>query len=426
MLSSVFTGNAAYPYSLADDSVADLRPLVTPAPKAMEQPTFDFMSKKWVQMTCVGAPLVVAGVSVMHGRDRFHQLREDFVPKFHYEYDNYLQYAPAVVMLGLKGFGVESRSSWGRMLTSDAFSVAIMASVVNAIKYTAHVQRPDGSNYKSFPSGHTATAFMAATMMHKEYGDRSPWYSISAYTVATITGVSRILNNRHWISDVLAGAGIGILSTELGYYLADLIFKEKGLNFDTPRYYPLLETPSFLGLYMGFSSGLGSLRLSDGVTLDTGIGSRMGVEGAYFFNQYVGCGGLATISNVPVSLQGRPDVTLDGIDEGRAMGGAYFSYPFTNRWSVGGKVLAGYNYILGRSIGESSIRFDKGAFAWSGGLSIGYVLKRHFGARLFCDYSSTVASYKLTPSDELGISAAESGNQPIRSITWGASANILF
>ena len=194
LVSSVFPGNAAQPYLNHNDSVADLRPLVTPAPKAMEQPTFDFMSKKWVQMTCVGAPLVVAGVSVMHGRDRFHQLREDFVPKFHYEYDNYLQYAPAVVMLGLKSFGVESRSSWGRMLTSDAFSVAIMASVVNAIKYTAHVQRPDGSNYKSFPSGHTATAFMAATMMHKEYGDRSPWYSISAYTVATITGVSRILN----------------------------------------------------------------------------------------------------------------------------------------------------------------------------------------------------------------------------------------
>ena len=67
-------------------------------------------------------------------------------------------------------------------------------------------------------------------MMHKEYGDRSPWYSISAFTVATATGISRILNNRHWLSDVLAGAGIGILSTELGYYLADLIFKDKGLR----------------------------------------------------------------------------------------------------------------------------------------------------------------------------------------------------
>lgn len=92
-------------------------------------------------------------------------------------------------------------------------------------------------------------------MMHKEYGDRSPWYSISAFTVATATGISRILNNRHWLSDVLAGAGIGILSTELGYYLADLIFKDKGLNFESPRYYPLLENPSLWGFIWALYPG---------------------------------------------------------------------------------------------------------------------------------------------------------------------------
>ena len=62
-------------------------------------------------------------------------------------------------------------------------------------------------------------------MLHKEYGHRSPWYSIGGYTVATITGVTRQLNNRHWMSDIMVGAGIGILATELGYFLADLIFK---------------------------------------------------------------------------------------------------------------------------------------------------------------------------------------------------------
>lgn len=91
-------------------------------------------------------------------------------------------------------------------------------------KYTAHVRRPDKSNYKSFPSGHTATAFMAAMMMHKEYGDRSPWYSISAFTVATATGISRILNNRHWLSDVLAGAGIGILSDRIRLFIGRFDF----------------------------------------------------------------------------------------------------------------------------------------------------------------------------------------------------------
>lgn len=75
--------------------------------------------------------------------------------------------------------------------------------------------RPDGSNNKSFPSGHTATAFMAATMLHKEYGGRSPWYSIAGYSMATVTGVSRMLNNKHWLSDVLVGAGIGILGVSV-------------------------------------------------------------------------------------------------------------------------------------------------------------------------------------------------------------------
>ena len=60
------------------------------------------------------------------------------------------------------------------------------------VKHSANVTRPDGSNNHSFPSGHTAMAFMAATMLHKEYGTtRSPWYSIGGYTVATATAVSR-------------------------------------------------------------------------------------------------------------------------------------------------------------------------------------------------------------------------------------------
>ena len=51
---------------------------------------------------------------------------------------------------------------------------ALMATAVNSLKYSCKVMRPDGSTRNSFPSGHTATAFMAATMLHKEYGHLSP------------------------------------------------------------------------------------------------------------------------------------------------------------------------------------------------------------------------------------------------------------
>ena len=181
-------------------------------------------------MGFAGMPLVVAGFSVKSGDEAFRGLREGFLPDFRSPVDDYLQYLPAAVMLGLKAGGVESRSSWGRMLVSDAFSVLLMSGVVNGLKYGLQELRPDVSNRRSFPSGHTATAFMTATMLVNEYGHKSPWVGVGAYTVASATGLMRVANNKHWISDVLAGAGIGILSTELGYYLADLIFKEKGIR----------------------------------------------------------------------------------------------------------------------------------------------------------------------------------------------------
>lgn len=157
-------------------------------------------------------------------------IRETCVPDFRYTYDDWLLYGPAAVMIGLKVGGYESRSSWGRMLVSDALSVAAMAATVNGIKYTVKRTRPDGSRNNSFPSGHTATAFMTATMLHREYGWRSPWFSIGGYTAAAVTGVSRLLNNKHWMTDVAAGAAIGIGSVHLGYFITDLIFKEKGLS----------------------------------------------------------------------------------------------------------------------------------------------------------------------------------------------------
>lgn len=159
-----------------------------------------------------------------------YSIRETCIPNFDYSYDDMLQYAPAAVMVGLKAFGYEGRSSWSRMLVSDAVSVAIMTATVNGLKYTVRRPRPDGSRNNSFPSGHTATAFITATMLHKEYGWRSPWFSIGGYSAAAITGVSRLMNKKHWMTDVMAGAAIGIGSVHLGYFLTDLMFKDKGLD----------------------------------------------------------------------------------------------------------------------------------------------------------------------------------------------------
>lgn len=167
-----------------------------------------------------------------------HSIRNSIIPDFRYKYDDYLQYAPAALMVGMKAGGYESRSSWGRMLVSDAFSVSIMTATVNGLKYTVGRPRPDGSRNNSFPSGHTATAFTTATLLHKEYGWRNPWFSIGGYTAAAVTGFSRLMNNKHWMTDVMAGAAIGIGSVHLGYFIADKIFRDRGLYgmFTDPTY----------------------------------------------------------------------------------------------------------------------------------------------------------------------------------------------
>ena len=261
----------------------------------------NFTDSKFYQMTFVGAPLILTGM-IMKGEDtHFRSLRNDYMKSFHRPFDNYTQFLPGAVMLGLKAAGVDSRCSWSRMLVSDAFSVAIMGTVVNTMKNTTHVTRPDGSNDHSFPSGHTATAFMTATMLTKEYGHISPWIGIGAYTIASSTGLMRMANNKHWLSDVLTGAGIGILSTEFGYYIADLLFKDKGVrHLSQDESFNKYDKPTFMGLYLGVNIPLSHYDISENQNFRTSSGSSAGVEGAMFLNPYLGIGGRFTVSNTHI------------------------------------------------------------------------------------------------------------------------------
>ncbi len=196
-------------------------------------------------------------------------IRQSDIPNFAYKYDDYLQLSPAAAMILMRACGVEGRSrTGGQWLSAEAFSTVIMAAAVNGIKYSVRRLRPDESTRNSFPSGHTATAFMCATMLHKEYGWKYPWISFAGYTVATFTGASRIMNQRHWSTDVLAGALIGVGSVELGYLINDAIFKKKNLSdcweplvFDEDK---SLSYYSIEALY-GHRYGLGESSLSGGM-----------------------------------------------------------------------------------------------------------------------------------------------------------------
>ena len=346
--------------------------------------------------TWVGIPLFFSGLLAKAEKTAFRQDYNNPNTKirlikynFHSEIDNYTQYLPLALTIGLKMGGVESRSDWPRYWASAATSAAIMAGLVNGIKYTASEMRPDGSTRNSWPSGHTATAFLAATILHKEYGmTRSPWISVGAYSLATATGVMRVLNNRHWISDVLSGAGIGILSVELGYGLMDLLFKQRGLQRGDLISYPdLRSNPSFFSISMGVGLGNKNLimpafrfDLPDEVVDDESANidkeplqlkfrsaTAVGAEGAYFFNPYIGVGGRLRVKATPIngwsafalseekelkqiladpqlasSIQ-KVNLTIesDHITEFAADLGVYFSLPLSSRFALGAKALIG-------------------------------------------------------------------------------------
>ena len=295
------------------------------------KPDFDFFKSKTNKgvkpykfmddMTFAGVPLFLAGIAVKGDKAMFRVNNKEgkkntqLLTNFKTGIDDYTQFFGPAMVVGLKLGGYEGRSDWPRLLASAGLSYAIMAGFVNGIKYTAKEMRPDGSTANSWPSGHTATSFVGATLLHKEFGlTRSPWFSVAGYGVAAATGVMRVLNNRHWVSDVMSGAGIGILSTELGYAIGDVLFKGKGLlrnDLELDH-----EKPSFFSISMGV--GLGTKNIDFGVDdmidIDRFSPSDLAIaraaesedgkeniefrhstvvdgEGAYFFNKYIGIGG---------------------------------------------------------------------------------------------------------------------------------------
>src|SRR5690606_7559279 len=167
------------------------------------------------------ALFIAAGVSTLDNdnddNDEIQKERNRHIPTFRHRADDYLQHAPIVIVYGLNGLGVKGKNDFANRTAILIKSEMMVGMLTFSLKRITAVPRPDTKRLTSFPSGHTAQAFATATFMAKEYGHKNIWYSIGAYSVATGVGAMRVMNNRHWMSDVLVGAGIGILSTNLVY-----------------------------------------------------------------------------------------------------------------------------------------------------------------------------------------------------------------
>ena len=119
--------------------------------------------------------------------------------------------------------------NWPRFVVNTLASVGVAYGVKTALKAMIKEERPDYSDNKSFPSGHAAMAFAAARSIDKEFRKESIWIPIAGYAVATAVGIERVASDRHHWYDVVAGAGLGLGTAELTWWLSDKLLG-KGCN----------------------------------------------------------------------------------------------------------------------------------------------------------------------------------------------------
>lgn len=163
-------------------------------------------------------------------------------PNFSTHADDYLWLAPTVALYGLNLVGVEGKHNFRDRTLIVLLSNGMMEAGSQILKKSVHELRPDGGDYESFPSGHTASAFTAAEYLYQEYKDVSPWIGYGGYAVAASVGVLRLYNNHHYLGDVVAGAGLGIVSTKIAYTLYPFVAKKLFKNYQ----FKTVAVPAFI------------------------------------------------------------------------------------------------------------------------------------------------------------------------------------
>ena len=168
--------------------------------------------------------LTVIGSSIsgsVFEKDLQSDIRNSLAEDYYFGIDDYIQYSPVAEIYIFKACGLRSKNNFWQMTKYLGIANLTSGALVLGLKRATDKTRPNGSKY-SFPSGHTNFTFTNATVLYHEYKDSNKLAAYSGYAFAATTGVFRILNNRHWLSDVLAGAGLGILVSNMVYQFEPL------------------------------------------------------------------------------------------------------------------------------------------------------------------------------------------------------------
>jgi membrane-associated phospholipid phosphatase len=382
---------------------------------------YDSAKLKWTdskafRISIAPATLITAGALTWSNRENIREARNRFIPDFENHFDDVTQFIPGLAVYALNAAGVKGKHSVARATASMAIGAAITSVIVTTLKYTTNVVRPDESASNSFPSGHTATSVVSATFLHKEYGQyRSPLYSIGAYSMAGATAVGRQINNRHWISDVLVGAGIGLISTEIGYLIADGIYKDRGLNapLEKSGYDKERGRPSFVLVKIGYANANKDLTNQDN-DLVAEQGYSFGFEGAYFFNNSIGLGMDLSFAGFPIQTSGRfstgdPDIdsrteeyVTDAMGTRSVFVGPYLNIVFNKdlalvtRFTIGpsygaqGGIYSRLTEVAAGEVGENEVQIitytPESTTGWGTGVAVRKMVGRNIGINLFWDF----------------------------------------
>lgn len=163
--------------------------------------------------------LITAGALLNIGEIKYHI--QNKIPNTQSKLDDYIQYAPIAQMYLYDACKLNHQNTVFDQTKFLLISQFISSATVHLLKNITNVERPNGTNH-SFPSGHTATAFVNATVLYQEFKETEPLLAYSGYVFAAATGILRMTNNAHWLPDVLTGAGIAIVTTNLVYYFKPL------------------------------------------------------------------------------------------------------------------------------------------------------------------------------------------------------------
>ena len=310
--------------------------------------------------------------------------------------------APLVVNWALKAAGVKSRSKLERMLTANAMALGISFGTSEVLKRTIHEGRPDQSNQQSFPSGHTSFAFVSATILSREYGYISPWITLGGYATAAGTEMLRIHHNKHWMNDLYMGAGIGVMSTNLAYFLTDKIFGEDGINKpelrkrDVLRLMKFSEKPSGFSFLMGTEIGDRSIRLDD-ARVKTGAAVSAGADLSWFITPKLAVELMTRAADAQAKVCDTENVFTGGhLNIYHFDLGGKFSSPFTLGQRLATRAFAGVRMVNGDTFtdGEKTYTIpDETKFELGLGITYECLDANNYAWCFTIDYYHTFASY---------------------------------